>query len=222
MTFHVAPHAARIIFELPARRGEGVADDDVNILVRPADFEVLDPLARAALHRGTALRWLVSHDNFPARHVDMDADVKALAAFVLLMRRFDHHAATGDARVVTIQLRRFLLNARGDRRGRFHVPKGDLDGRYHKLNDVALFVAPARAALSMAAQAARERKGPAACLCQWRAFARVPVAIPYEVVVVMLTVRSGAGRFREQPEAARRDVGERPAVAPEGSPPVAA
>ena len=213
MTLHVTAHAACIFFELPAGRGEGVADDDVNVLVRTTDFEVLDPLGSTALHRGTALRWLMPHDNFPARHVDMDSDVKALAAFVLLVRRFDYDPATGDARIVTIQLRGFLMNARGDRRGRFHVPKGDLDGRYHKLSDVALFVAPARAVLSMAAQAARERKGPAAYLCQGRAFARVPVAIPYEVMVVTVTVRGVAGRFRAQPEAARQDVQVRPAAA---------
>jgi hypothetical protein len=78
---------------------------------------------------------------------------------------------------------------------------------------------PPRVVPLMAAQAARERKGPAAFLCPWRAFARVPVAIPYEVMVVRVTVRCGAGRFRAQPEVARRDARVRPAVAAAQSPP---
>jgi hypothetical protein len=134
VTLHVTAHAARIIFELPARRGEGVTHDDVNVLVRSADFEVLDPFGRATLHRGAALRRLVPHDNFPTRHVEMNADVKSLPAFMLLMRRFNHDPAAGDAGIITIQLRGFLMNASGDRRGRFHVPKGDLDRRCHMLN----------------------------------------------------------------------------------------
>jgi hypothetical protein len=71
------------------------------------------------------LRWLVSHENFPVRHVDRNAHVKTIKAFVLLMTRFNHDLATGDAGMVTIQLRGFLMNGRGDCREKFRVPKVD-------------------------------------------------------------------------------------------------
>ena len=83
MNLYVTAHPPRIVFELPARGAEGIANGDVNVLVRPADFEVLDPLGRAALHYGAALRRFVPHDDFRARHVDGDTDVKSLAGAVL-------------------------------------------------------------------------------------------------------------------------------------------
>jgi hypothetical protein len=40
---------------------------------------------------------LLLHNNLPARHSQIDSDVKSLSLLAVLMRNFDHHAASHNA-----------------------------------------------------------------------------------------------------------------------------
>src|SRR6476659_7785155 len=108
--FDVASELPRMIFELAHRGIEGVADGDIDVLMR------------------LVLRAFLIHMHVVARHADVDADLVELALVVMAMRRLDGDVAAHDALEEAVELGCFLADDRFDGRRGVHVPNADLQG----------------------------------------------------------------------------------------------
>ena len=215
MNLNLAAQTASVIFELPARGFERVANRHVNVLVRSMSLEVLGRFRAVALCKLAVHRRLMPNNKLGARNVEFDANVKELAVFVMSMRHFHDDAATGDARVVAVELRGFCVDASRHRWRRLHVPKGDLNGRDHSFNGLMIFFrqrAAVQRAMADELAAGAALEGEELCvpfLCHLKAF----------VPVLLATQRAGlsAENLRAQREAARRAAQVSAAGAPERS-----
>jgi hypothetical protein len=89
----VAAHLSRVILEPPRRGVEGVANGDIDVLMR-------------------VIEWACAiHHHVLARHADIDAHVIQLALVMVAVRRLHHDAAADDAVVEAFELRRLLADA---------------------------------------------------------------------------------------------------------------
>ena len=89
----------------------------IHILVWTPDFQTLVPLS---LLFPFQVR-LMLDDEFLTRHPEFDADVKWVAASMMPMRRLDDHAAARDAVETSLELIRFVLDARRYSLGGVHI-----------------------------------------------------------------------------------------------------
>src|SRR5512147_1344666 len=104
---------AHVVLQPTFRGIEGIADRDINVLVRLV-------LAGVA----------IDHQR-RARHVHDDADVVELAATAALMRRLHRRPATDDAVESVFELPRPLSNSPGDEFRWLHAVEVDLDRNLH-------------------------------------------------------------------------------------------
>src|SRR5215831_7882697 len=111
--FDVASELPRMIFELAHRGIEGVADGDINVLVR------------------LVLRAFLIHMHVVARHADVDADLVTLALVVMPVRRLDGDVAAHDALEKAVKLGGLLADDRFHGGRWIHVAEADLQGNLH-------------------------------------------------------------------------------------------
>src|SRR5262245_30701216 len=109
----VASQLPRMIFELTNRCVEGVADGDIDVLMR------------------LVLRALLSHMHVLPGHADVDAHLVELALVVMAMRRLDGNVAAHDPLEEAVELGGLLADDRFHGRGGIHVPEADLQGYLH-------------------------------------------------------------------------------------------
>jgi hypothetical protein len=106
---------ANVILEQPAGSIESIANRDIDILMR-------------MVRRGiTADNDLVTGD------IQLDADLEQIALLVARVPAFDDDTARRDAIEESFELLSPLSYACRDRVGGFHVPKGDLKRKRHRI-----------------------------------------------------------------------------------------
>src|SRR6516164_5815349 len=110
MSLYVAAHAPDMVFELPPRRVERIANGDIDILVRMVE------------RPGMADKHVL------ARHADVDANVVELALMVVPVGRLDHDLATDNPVMELFELGGLLPNPRLDCGRRLHALKSNLQG----------------------------------------------------------------------------------------------
>src|SRR5262245_9151751 len=111
--FDVASELPRMIFELAHRGIEGVADGDIDVLVR------------------LVLRSLLIHMHVVAGHADVDADLVELALVVMPVRRLDGDVAAHDALEKAVKLGGLPADDRFHGGRWIHVAEADLQGHLH-------------------------------------------------------------------------------------------
>src|SRR5262245_26979711 len=111
--FDVASELPRMIFELAHRGIEGVADGDIDVLVR------------------LVLRAFLIHVHVVARHADVDADLVKLALVVMPVRRLDGDVAAHDALEKAVKLGGLLADDRLHGGRWVDVADADLQGVLH-------------------------------------------------------------------------------------------
>lgn len=111
MVFDIAAKDAGVVVELSACGGEGIAEGDVDVLVVGLGFEVLFPFGGVAFCDGGVEGGLVVDDDLGAGDAEINVDVKAFAALVVLMGSFYHNVAARDAAVALLQGRDFFMDA---------------------------------------------------------------------------------------------------------------
>jgi len=104
-----------MVLNPPDRRIEGVANCDIDILMRL--------VLRSFLHMHV----------LPAGHADIDPHLVELSLVLTAMRRLDGHVAAYDTLEKTVELGGFLANDRFHSGGRVHVAEADLQGYLHVL-----------------------------------------------------------------------------------------
>lgn len=112
VVFDIPAQDAGVVFKLPARGGKGIPQGDVDVLVLRLGFEVLFPCGLVALGHSAVQGRLVIDDDFGAGDAEVDVDMEAFAALVVLMGRLNHDVATGDAAVALLQGADFFMDAR--------------------------------------------------------------------------------------------------------------
>ena len=127
MVFGVAAQDAGVVGQLPPRAAEGVADADIDVFVVGLHFEVLFPRLSLAVSQHAVQRGIVIHFDPGTRHADLNADmILPPVVFVMAMRSFDDHAATGDAVKEMVEVCRFLPDAVLHGRRGVHVTESNL------------------------------------------------------------------------------------------------
>src|SRR5512144_1399978 len=107
---HVATRAPDMVFELPPRSIEGIANGDIDILVRMVQRP-----------------GMADEDVLP-RHADVDADIVELALVVMPVGRLDDDLATDNPVMEVLEFGGLLADPRLDCGRRFHAVKGNLQG----------------------------------------------------------------------------------------------
>src|SRR3990170_8322264 len=114
MDFYRPAHAPRMVFQLSTRRIEGIANGDINVLMRMVE------------------RARMPDEDILPRHTDVDPHVIKLAVVMMTMRGLDDNSAPHNAIVKALELSGFLANSSLHRWRRFHPMKTDLQGHLHR------------------------------------------------------------------------------------------
>src|SRR5665213_98184 len=114
MGLDVASHGAGVVLELAARRVEGIADGDENVLMRMV-------FGRIALD-----------DDLSSRNGQIDSQMVQVA-LVATRARFHYDVAGHDPSEKAVKGSGMLANMGLDRRRRRHLAEGDLDWELHML-----------------------------------------------------------------------------------------
>ena len=109
----LAVQFAPVVLQPAARRLEGIADRNIDILV------------------GVLVFRMPVHDQLLAGHAQLDAHVEQLALAVPTLGRFDYDPAAGQMVEVLLQLFGLLAHPRLDRLGAVHVAETDLQWNVH-------------------------------------------------------------------------------------------
>jgi hypothetical protein len=117
---HVSPLAADVIFDLARGSVEGVANGNVDVLVR------------------VVLSRLAAHDELAAGKREIEADVEEVSLPMTSVRRLDHHPATRDVIGEAVELGGLLAHSSLDCVGRLHSSECDLNWELHRIS--SLFV----------------------------------------------------------------------------------
>lgn len=129
MGFH--PQLFGIFLHLTPRTDEGVVDGDVCIFV--VRLEV------ASLRRGFTVRpggdtvgsRFAAHHQFRPGHTQFNPDMKMVAPFMVPMRSFNRHPATGDAVKEGFEFCRLGFDPGRQRSRGLHVAEGDMYWYFH-------------------------------------------------------------------------------------------
>ena len=111
VVFDIPAQDVGVVFKLPARRGKGIPQGDVDVLVLRLGFEVLFPCGLVALGHSAVQGGLAIDDDFGTGDAEVDVDMEASAALVVQMGRLNHDVATGDAAVALLQGADFFMDA---------------------------------------------------------------------------------------------------------------
>ena len=105
-----------MIFEQPAGGVEGVANRDMDILMRVVRYRI------------------APDDNLFPRNLEVDPDAEQIALMTARVPAFDDDAAGDDPIKEALELGGTLLYSCCDRLGRVHVAKRDLQWQLHRIS----------------------------------------------------------------------------------------
>jgi hypothetical protein len=113
--FDIAAGLASVVFEQPAGGVEGIADRDIDILMR-------------MVRRG-----ITADDDLTPGNLKIDANPKQVPLLVTRVSAFDDDTARRNPIEEPLEFLCPLAYAAGDRIRRIHMPKGDLKRKLHRL-----------------------------------------------------------------------------------------